>query len=41
MTVHSTCPDVYAQFPKGNFSFQKSIRRFSKMALDQVHEQKQ
>ena len=39
MTLHSTCPDVYAQFLKGNISFQKSNRRFSKMALDQVHEQ--
>ena len=34
MTLHSACPDVYAQFLKGN-----SNRRFSKMALDQVHEQ--
>ena len=39
MALHSTCPDVYAQFLKGNFSFQKLNRRFSKMALDQVHEQ--
>ena len=39
MTLHSTCPDVYDQFLKGNFSFQKSNRRFSKMALDQVLEQ--
>ena len=39
MTLHSTCPDIYAQFLKGHFSFQKLNRRFSKMALDQVHEQ--
>ena len=38
MTPHSTCPDVCAQFLKGNFSVQKSNRRFSKMALDPVHE---
>ena len=37
--LHSTCPDVYAEFLKGNLSFQKSNIRFSKMALDQVHEQ--
>ena len=39
MTPLSTCPDVFAQFLKGNFSVQKSNRRFSKMALDPVHEQ--
>ena len=39
MALHSTCPDVYVQFLKGNFSFQKSNGRFSKIALDQVHEQ--
>ena len=39
MTLHSTCLDVYAEFPKGNFSFQKWNRKISKMALDQVHEE--
>ena len=39
MTVHETCPDVYVQFLKGDFSFQKANKKFSKMALDQVHEQ--
>ena len=47
MTVHwfdlyhleSTFPDVFEQFSKGNFSFQKSNREFSRMGLDQIHEQ--
>ena len=39
VTLHWTCPNVYAQFLKENFSFQKSNRRFSKMALDQVHQE--
>ena len=39
VSLHWTCPNVYARFLKGNFSFQKSNRRFSKMALDLVHEQ--
>ena len=39
MTLHLTCPDVYAQFLKRNLSFQKSNRRFSKLALDKVHEE--
>ena len=38
MTLYSTSPDVYGQFLKRNFSFQKSNRRFSKIALDQVNE---
>ena len=36
--THETCPDVYVQLLKGDFSFQKTNRKFSKMALDQVHE---
>ena len=39
MTRNSTCPDVFAQFLRENFYFQKSNRRFSKMALYHVHEQ--
>ena len=39
MTIHLFCPDVYAEFVKGNFSFQKTGRIFSKMSVDQVHEQ--
>ena len=39
ITVHETCPDVYVEFLKGDFSFQKTNRKFSEMALDQVHEQ--
>ena len=34
-----TYPDVYQEMLKGSFSFSKSTRPFSKMALDQVHEQ--
>ena len=34
-----THPDVYHQMVQGSFSFAKSKRPFSRMALDQVHEQ--
>ena len=37
--LESTFPDVYDFFCKGNFSFQKSNRDFSRMGLDQIHEQ--
>ena len=40
MNLHDTCPDIiYRNFVSGSFSFQKSYRRFSKMAPDQVHKQ--
>ena len=39
MNLHHTCPDIYRNFISGNFSFQKSYQQFSKMGLDQVHEQ--
>ena len=39
MTLFSICPDVFLEFAKGHYSFQKSNKKFSKMALDQVHEQ--
>ena len=29
-----TCLDIYFNFIRGNFSFQKSYRQFSKMAVD-------
>ena len=32
-------PGVYENIAKGFFSFQKSTNQFSRMALDQVHEQ--
>ena len=32
-------PDIYSEFSNGNFSFQKTVCQFSKMAPDQVHEQ--
>ena len=37
--VHLTCPDVFKEFDEGHFSLQKTKRKFSKMALDQCHEQ--
>ena len=39
MTIHLFCPDVYSEFAKGNFAFQKTGRKFSKISSDQVHEQ--
>ena len=38
-TIESKFPDLYNYFSKGNFSFQKSNREFSRMGLDQIHEQ--
>ena len=38
-TLEKANPDLHAEMMKGKFSFQKSQRMFSKMALDQVHEQ--
>ena len=32
-------PDVFEYFCRGFFSFQKSDRKFSRMGLDQIHEQ--
>ena len=39
MTLFSICPDVFLEFAKDHYSFQKSNKKFSNMALDQVHEQ--
>ena len=39
MTLFSICPDVFLEFVKVHYSFQKSNKKFSKMALDQVHKQ--
>ena len=39
MTVHSLCPDVHAEFMKGNSSFTKTEIIFSRISPDQVHEQ--
>ena len=33
------CPQEYNEFNRGNFSFLKTNTEFSRMALDQVHEQ--
>ena len=38
-TIESKFPDLYNYFSNGNFSFQKSNREFSRMGLDQIHEQ--
>ena len=37
--LRKNCPDIYDEFDKGNFSFQKTNHQFSKMAPDQLHEQ--
>ena len=39
MTMETKHPDVYENLKKGFFSFQKSNNEFSRMVLDQVHEQ--
>ena len=39
LTLDVKFPEVYTQMQKGFFSFQKSNREFSRMALDQIHEQ--
>ena len=39
MTLFSICPDIFLEFAKGHYSFQKSNKQFSKMALDQKHQQ--
>ena len=37
--LQKACPSVYEQFKDGNFTFLKTKTSFSRMALDQVHEQ--
>ena len=39
MTVETMFPDIYENFNKEFFTFQKSENQISQMALDQVHEQ--
>ena len=39
MTVETMFPDIYENFNKGFFTFQKSENQFSQMPLDQVHKQ--
>ena len=39
MSIETTFPDIYESFNEGFFAFPKSENQFSKMALDQVHEQ--
>ena len=38
-TIESKFLDLYNYFSNGNFSFQKSNHEFSRMGLDQIHEQ--
>ena len=39
ISLKFTCPDVYSELMKGHFSFLKSNKPFSRMGLDQLHEQ--
>ena len=39
VNLPSTSPDLYKCFSDGNFSFQKSNRKFSLMEIGEVHEQ--
>ena len=40
VSMEHRCPNEYKELMAGNFSFQKTKSLFSRMALDQVHEQK-
>lgn len=37
--LENRCPSVYESFKNGNFSFLKTKTKFSRIALDQLHEQ--
>ena len=39
MFLEKTCPDLHEEFQSGNFSFLKTNSEYSRIALDQVHEQ--
>ena len=39
MLLETLCPDVHKEFMAGNFSFQKTNSKFSRLAIDQIHEQ--
>ena len=39
LSRENSLPDIYQNFKDGYFSFEKSNRKFSSIALDQVHEQ--
>ena len=39
LSLQNILPDIYQNFKDGHFSFQKSNREFSSIALDQVHKQ--
>ena len=38
-SLYVTSPSLHDSFQKGMFSTQKSLKQFSKIALDQAHEQ--
>ena len=40
LTLENTCPTTHEQFLNGNFVTQKTSHRFSALAHDQVHEQR-
>ena len=37
MLLETLCFDVHKEFMAGNFSFQKTISKFSRLAIDQIH----
>ena len=37
--LQDVCPSIYSEMTNGYFLFQKTNRKFSRMALDQIHEQ--
>ena len=39
LSLQNILPDIYQNFKDGHFSFQKSNREFSSIALDKVHKQ--
>ena len=39
VTLEAFHPEVFAEFPKGNFTVKKTTHAFSAMAIDQAHEQ--
>ena len=39
VTLADRCPDIHSEFSKGNFTFNKTTRPFSRMSLDESHEQ--
>ena len=38
-TLHTRCPDVYREFCLGKFTIRKTKRPYSRMPIDESHEQ--